>query len=70
MGVLSYAYILQPHYNAPDGESIIISVDEAYIVKTKEGKYLFYVNGDFRNELRAETVEMFIEYGYEIIEEK
>lgn len=70
MSVLSYAYIVQPHYEAPEDESIAISTDDAYIVKTKDGKYLFYVNGSFRNELKVETVDVFIEYGYEIIEEK
>lgn len=70
MSVLTYAYILQPHYEVPGGESIVISIDEAYIVKTKDGKYLFYVDGKGDDELSEETVKIFIEHGYELIEEK
>ncbi len=66
MSVLSYAYIVQPQYEAPEGESI--TTVEAYIVKTNEGEYLFYVDGNFDSELSEETAEVFIEHGYKLIE--
>ncbi|MFV0502782.1 MAG: hypothetical protein ACK5LT_02270 [Lachnospirales bacterium] len=70
MSVLSYAYILQPSYKAPTDESIAISTDDAYIMKTKDGKYLFYIDGKIDDEISGETAKIFIDYGYKIIEEK
>ncbi len=66
MDIFSYSFIIQPHYDAPEG--IEISMKDAYIIQTKEGKYLFYINDELYSELRDETAEVFIEYGYQLKE--
>ncbi|MFV0503197.1 MAG: hypothetical protein ACK5LT_04425 [Lachnospirales bacterium] len=70
ISVLSYAYILQPHFSAPEGESITISDDEAYIIKTKGGKYLFFIDGVLDGKLSKETAKIFVDDRYMLVEEE
>lgn len=67
--VLSYSFIPQPYYNAPEDGSITLTENNTYILKTLEGKYFLYVEGVENGEISKETANVFIGDGFELKEE-
>lgn len=66
--ILSYSFILQPSYQAPEGNNYITK-ENSYIVKTDNEKYILYTNNIENGELREDTVKIFDEMGISIKEE-
>jgi len=69
LNILSYAYIVQPAYEAPEDNSKAITTEDAYIFKTLEGQYLLYMDGILVGEMSEENMKVFSEDNFKVIEE-
>lgn len=67
--ILSYSFILQPSYEAPEGDGSITN-ENSYILKTIDGKYYLYVDNIVYEELEEDTAKIFNETGISIREEQ
>ena len=68
---VSYMFIIQSNYVAPEMETGAVEVDpeNTYIVKLKDGRYILRTDGVFQQEISHETMQILIEDGFEMIEE-
>lgn len=66
--ILSYSFIIQPAYEAPDGEGFIRK-ENSYILKTSDGKYFLFTDNMLESELSEDSVKIFNEMGISIKEE-
>ena len=73
--IISYLFILQPQYQPPEDEVFTQSDVESagalsgYILANKDGTFTFIDEADFEIEIKKETVEQFVSFGFEIREE-
>lgn len=59
MFLLSFTFVLQPYYEAPDfeGEPIIITSENAYVLERKDGTFALFLNEEYFAALSKEEFE-------------
>lgn len=69
---VSYMFIIQSNYDAPEMEdgAVEVSPENAHIVRLKDGRYILQMSDGLQKEISSETADSMIEEGFKVKEEK